>query len=186
MTISSAAFAQYVEERFGSDAAFKIEFSGLDGRRMSLEEGDTLYKALGEDCPDLVSVFPGGLSATVCTNYAIHVLRALPDRVVIVGFANVDNPTSRAAREEFHPEGHDFAVVDDRFVVDPWVSLVAGVSQQICFDLHNERDAALVLDLYGPRACWKQLSEVMRCHLIPRVRHADPATSVLPGSTQSR
>jgi hypothetical protein len=50
MTISSAAFAQYVEERFGSDAAFKIEFSGLDGRRMSLEEGDTLYKALGEDC----------------------------------------------------------------------------------------------------------------------------------------
>jgi hypothetical protein len=92
MTISSAAFAQYVEERFGSDAAFKIEFRGLDGRRMSLDEGDTLYKALGDDCPDLVSVFPDGLSATVCTNYAIHVSRALPDRVVIVGFAKTTRP----------------------------------------------------------------------------------------------
>lgn len=156
---STRTFAQFVEASFGSDAALNIEFELIDGRRISLEEGDAVFAALGNKCPDLVSVFADGTSATVCTNYAAHVFRALPGRVAIFGFANKDNPSSRAAREEFHPEGHDFAVVDERFLVDPWVRLVAGVSQQMCFDFHDRRDAALVLDTYGPRACWERLDE---------------------------
>jgi hypothetical protein len=154
----SDEFRKFVERHFGSDEAIGVWFcSEEDNARYTLKEADEMFECLGEDCPPMISMMPDGSSATVCTNYAVHVGRKLPDRTQIFGFSNNDNPTSRVAREEIHPGGHDFAVVDGRYLVDPWIRLVACEGEQILFDLENEHDAVLVLDIYGPRECWRRM-----------------------------
>ena len=103
---------------------------------------------------------PDDSSATCCTNYANHVrstLGAIGYEVNVVGFANEDNPSSRCAKEEFHPGGHDFAIVSQRYLVDPWVRLVACVEDQIVYDLFDDGQAAKALEIYGPRHCWLPL-----------------------------
>jgi len=47
--------------------------------------------------------------------------------------------------------------VDGRYLIDPWVRLVAGLEQQIFYDLEDEKDLAKALSVYGPRDCWKPL-----------------------------
>ncbi|CAB3754099.1 hypothetical protein LMG29542_02248 [Paraburkholderia humisilvae] len=150
---------EYIEEHFGTDEALGVFFRGERGERYSLEESESMFARLGDKCPDMYSVFPDETSAITCTNYAVQVARKLKGRTRIFGFANTDNPASRVAREEIHPGGHDFAVVDDRYLVDPWIRLVACASQQMCFDLQDSKDAALALDIYGSRACWRHMVE---------------------------
>ncbi|WP_321935475.1 hypothetical protein [Paraburkholderia sp. J8-2] len=155
---SPEAVARYVEAHFGTDKAFGIGYVNAETQeRISLEQGTEMYQALREKCPDLISVFPDGSSATICTNYALHIRARLPQQTHIVGFQNSQNPTSRCAREEFHPEGHDFAILAGRYLVDPWVRLVSMTSERIFYDLSNPEDAAEVLDIYGPQSCWKEL-----------------------------
>ncbi|ARL04218.1 hypothetical protein [Burkholderia pseudomallei] len=148
----------FAEAHFGSDEVLGVWFCGEDGARYTLDEADELYACLGDECPPMFSLFPDGTSAITCTNYAVQVGRKLPDRTEIFGFANEHNPTSRVAREEIHPGGHDFALVDGRYLVDPWIRLVAAACDQICFDLGDPADAELVRDLYGPRECWRRMT----------------------------
>lgn len=152
-TTRDAVIAQ-MEALFGSDQALGVWFQCEDGRKLSAAD----YDALG-DAPDASSHLPHGGSACCCTDYAMHIYLALPGRVRIVGFANEDNPTSRVARELIHPGGHDFALVDERFIVDPWPRLVPSVFPQMVFDLTDEADAALVLDIYGPQQCWRHMHQ---------------------------
>lgn len=147
-----------LEQRFGSDAALGVYFEFDDTHnRLTMAECDEMYKRLGDAMPGGQSFFPDGSSAVECTNYAVQVFRAYPGRVRIVGFANEDNPTSKVAREEIHPGGHDFALLDERYLVDPWIRLVACEAQQIVYDLTDPVDAAVVLDTYGPQACWEHM-----------------------------
>lgn len=141
----------YVEARFGTDEAMGIMMETTDGIRYPMIEADTMYMKLGDSMPDMHSVFVDGSSATVCTNYAIHVLRGLGDRVKIYGFANERNRNCRVVRDELHPGGHDFALVDERYIVDPWIRLVAGASDQICFDLEAATDCLAAADWRPPR-----------------------------------
>lgn len=99
------------------------------------------------------SLFPDGSSATVCTDYARQVRNGLPGRVVILGFAADRNPGCRVARDL--GTGHDFAVVDNRWLVDGWIKEVAFALDKAVFDMQDPRDAALVLEWYGPRALWE-------------------------------
>lgn len=140
---------QQAEASFGSDAAFGILFEDQQGKRYTLDEGRVML-ATGSG-PELSSVFPDGSSAITCTNYARHVVARLPGRARIVGFFVEDNPASRLAQIA---GGHDFAIVDDRWIVDPWVRLVESESGRICFDLASPADRAIVEDLYGPRERW--------------------------------
>ncbi|MBR8082609.1 hypothetical protein KDX23_07600 [Burkholderia vietnamiensis] len=141
---------QRAEELFGSDACFGVQFEDPQGTRYTLDEGRAML-ADASTCPDLLSVFPDGTSATVCTNYARHIAAALPGRARVFGFYEEDNPASRIAQIA---GGHDFAIVDGRYIVDPWVRLVEGESDRICFDLAAPGDAAEILRLYGPRERW--------------------------------
>lgn len=155
--MSGREIRDYIEQQFGSDEALGVFYRGVNGERYSLDEAAALNVQLGDLCPDMYSVFPDETSAITCTNYAVQVARKLKGRTQIFGFANQDNPTSRVAREAIHPGGHDFAVVDGRYLVDPWIRLVACEMQQICFDLKEEMDLALVNDIYGPRECWRRM-----------------------------
>lgn len=153
-------FTEELEIRFGSDEALGVCFITDDGVELSLDEFNQMYAELGDDMPGCQSFFPDGTSAICCTDYARQISMGLPGRVQIFGFANEDNPTSRVARDKLHPGGHDFAVVDDRYVVDPWIRLVLCEKGPIVFDMQDELEAAQVLDTYGPRTCWKNMSEV--------------------------
>ena len=157
------AMKTYVEARFGSDDALGIMMEAAEGVRYPIDVADTMYMQLGDAMPDMNSVFPDGTSATVCTNYAMHVLRDLGDRVKIFGFPNERNRNCRVVRDQLHPGGHDFALVDERYIVDPWIRLVACACQQICFDLEDEADRAAAADWYGSRKCWTRMSRAEEC-----------------------
>lgn len=148
-------FIEQMEHQFGSDEALGVHFLLDSGGLLSAKEYDAYCNNNSNTSFGAQSVFPDGTSAVCCTEYARQIYKAMPDRTVIFGFANIANPTSRVARDLFHPGGHDFAVVDDRYIVDPWVRLVAGRLLQIVFDLQDPLEAANALDIYGPRACWK-------------------------------
>jgi len=150
--------ASMLEEKFGTDEALGVAFSTMDGIIYSLAEMDELINIHGRDnVPETMSIFPDGTSAITCTNYAIQIARTLPGRVAIFGFANENNLASRVAREEIHPGGHDFAVVDGRYLVDPWVKLVAEVSDQIIFDFNDPDDLLVIQDFYGLKSCWERM-----------------------------
>jgi hypothetical protein len=81
----------------------------------------------------------------------------LPGRVQIYGFPNEKNPTAKASG--WHPGGHDFAVVDDRYILDPWVRHVHAqdLATPIVYDLQDP-DTCFI---YGPRAAWTENTEAM-------------------------
>lgn len=155
-----------IEALFGSDEAigvmFRINIYTTEAEVITCDEFDMRFGLMDvKDIPDYETIMPDGSSATVCTNYAHHVSKILGGmgrHVAVVGFANEDNPTSRCAMECFHPGGHDFAIVDRRYLVDPWIKLVAAVEDQIFYDLNNLDDAAKAHAIYGPRGLWLPLN----------------------------
>lgn len=164
-----------VESLFGSDDSIGIRMCLTqccgDEEIISSAEYSKRYGHLSRnDQPDAHSIMPDDSSATCCTNYANHVrsvLEAMSYEVEVVGFANEDNPSSLCAKEEFHPGGHDFAIVNQRYLVDPWVRLVACVEDQIFYDLSDKVDAGKALEIYGPRHCWLPLSINSNDHSSP-------------------
>ena len=97
-----------------------------------------------------VSLLPNGGRAAVCTDCARFIGRKEPG-TTIVGYSHEDNP-SDASELAF---GHDFAIVDDRYIVDPWVVETAGVSSRAVFDLENPLDANEIRRLYGDPRKWE-------------------------------
>jgi hypothetical protein len=159
MQLNSQAFKAEMEAKFGSDEALGVWFElEEDGRALSAAAYDQLSLKRGNPA-DAASKLPHGGSGTCCTDYAVHIYLALKDRVQIFGFSNKDNPTSRVAREQIHPCGHDYALVDGRYIVDPWPRLVPAAFFDMVFDLEDEADGALALDVYGPQRCWTHMTE---------------------------
>lgn len=54
--------------------------------------------------------------------------------------------------------GHDFALVQDRFLVDWWGANVEGTSKPV-YDLQDQGDAQEVSKLYLPRESWVRIPE---------------------------
>ncbi len=121
---------------------------------------DSLREQSQVESLDCISYLPGGGSGVCCTDYARQIAHIFWGRVAVVGFANDDNPTARAVREEWHPGGHDFAVLDNRFLIDVWPKLVLGKSEKTVYDLADPDDRAKALETYGPRECWGPLMEM--------------------------
>jgi len=152
-------FVAEMERRFGSDEALGVYYTlETDDVRMTWAQVEAQYGHLGDDGPGTISYLPTGGSACCCTEYAQLIYLTLPGRVQIFGFANENNPLSRVAREELHPGGHDFAVVDGRYIVDPWPRLVHGTYQKMVHDLEDPADAEEALDFFGPRSSWMHMA----------------------------
>lgn len=149
--------APVLEKQFGSDEALGVRFESActSGLFYTAGEVDALYAKLGAaGMPDILSVFPDGTSATCCTEYAQQVANAYPGRTEIVGFANSENPTARVVIDQLHPGGHDFAILDGRWLIDPWIRLVAAANDKIVFDLLDPDELRQATEWYGPRQCW--------------------------------
>jgi hypothetical protein len=69
-----------------------------------------------------------------------------------MGYRMTDNPKAMVGTGY---EGHDFALLNDRWIVDIWVKLCSQQSARAVFDLHDPRDGPQVAKLYGDRDRWK-------------------------------
>lgn len=175
--MSPEEFCEEMETRFGSDEALGLYFVlDEDGSTLTLEEFEKMRHAMPiDEMPGMESRLPGGGSGTCCTDYAELIYNALPGRVEIWGFANEDNPDCQIAQEEWHPGGHDFAIVDRRFIVDPWPRLVACTCTQMVFDLKDLNDAEKVSRIYGAKTHWGRL-EAAEEHAEEMQRRAQTAS----------
>lgn len=102
--------------------------------------------------------FPNGWDHVICTSWAVDLRDRLgPDRVEVVGFLEEDNPGSAIAVE---CEGHDFALVDGRYIADGWLVWIAvnlPFPERVypgIYDLENPEDKAEIERLYGDRTKW--------------------------------
>jgi len=130
-------------------ASLKAQVEAIDWRALEADggHGDLIFKR-------------SGISAVVCTGYAAELFCIFgPDRTSLFGFHGEDNPTSRIGRDH---GGHDFAVLDGRYIVDPWLDDTVNESKQIIFDLEAEQDRLKILELYGDRFYWTRNVDLER------------------------
>lgn len=124
----------------------------LDAERLELLFGkEANYGKIAEDAGD-GALFPDGTRWSTCSNWAQYARRVLGDRAAGLGFFDEENPESAIAQDY---GGHDFVLVDGRFIVDGWVREVAGMSRKVVFDLEDPTHAAEIKKLYGDRSKWE-------------------------------
>lgn len=100
--------------------------------------------------PGEESVFPDGSSAACCTDCARRIIE-LAGNGVMYGWMEGTNPTTIVA----HDQGHDFVVVDDRYLVDAWAKLVERSLEMAVLDLDNPADLDFVWRYYGDPDVWE-------------------------------
>ena len=94
---------------------------------------------------------PGGQTMSICTFSARHVAKLLGEGE-LYGFQVQNNP-SVTDREIILADGHDFLVVQGRYIVDPWYKFM-GASEQGVFDLQDQADLPKLKAIYGDPANW--------------------------------
>lgn len=144
-------------QRFGSLEAMGVI---LRVNRVTVSPEDFMRLAAVDDSvwAEENMVFPGENPITRCWACADQVSKALPGRVQRVGFAPGENPG--AAVCEGADNGHTFAIVDGRYIVDPWLRFFAfplwePLSERIVFDLLDPADHTEIDRLYAERTRWK-------------------------------
>lgn len=94
--------------------------------------------------------FANGESIFNCYASARRVADALGGAVV--GYYREDNPTAELSDAA---DGHDFALIGDRFVVDYWAACVVAAIDRPILDLDDPVDRLTALRLYGQPAAWE-------------------------------
>jgi hypothetical protein len=153
--MSSAVHAE-MEQLFGSDDAIGMRVQ-VEGRpeMLSMAQFRDFKTQNPQFKGDFTVEMPDGSSSVECTNYARHIKKTLAQRnVEIVGFFCSDNQDCTFTRMDL-AEGHDFALVDGRFLVDPWMRLVCGYDNvPMVYDLTNQAEAQQAHHMYGVRDRW--------------------------------
>lgn len=97
-----------------------------------------------------VWLFRNGMPCSICTSGAMLVARHFEGEVW--GYFAKDN---RGAKIGFPiVEGHDFAWIAGRWLVDYWAYRVAEISPQPVLDLQSPTDWKLAIQLYGDAPAW--------------------------------
>ena len=128
-TVPSSRVAE-LEARYGSDEALGVVWSEEEER----------------------SLLPDGEPAVICGFCAAYIVR-LVGAGQVVGFHDGLNPIAHAAG--YPGGGHDFALIDGRYIVDPWVKETGLTSKRAVFDLLDAGDAEEIRWLYGDRGAWE-------------------------------
>ncbi len=95
-------------------------------------------------------------SGVICTGYACEIYRRLPRRTSIYGFHVEDNPDSEIGKSV---GGHDFAIVDNRYIVDPWATGLEGLYEPMALDIRSKRHTDLIEKQYGSISNWSRFTE---------------------------
>ena len=180
-------------------------------RKVIPETLKTQFTGRGDDFRGITETEDGSkfaatdYSGVQCTGFACAVKHKLePGRAEVFGFDEKSNPD---AGVNVAAGGHDFAVVDNRYIVDPWLSEVESgnitthkgekldVGGQVVFDM--KKDQELIKQIYGDQDKWKQMEvpdrpffdESAGSGLFESTQVGRPATRTgpgLPGHTLAR
>ena len=112
------------------------------------------------DNPKLVEMIEYVISPSsfICTYVASAVKQLEGDKVKIYGFSTSENPDATYFVEENgedSDEGHHFAVMNNRYIIDPWV--FDNFNRSV-FDLQNKNDEEIIRHLYGDRNKWTDIT----------------------------
>ena len=104
------------------------------------------------------ATFLDGRQWAVCTSWAVQARRVLGDRARIFGFFVSENPSAVAMGRL--SDGHDFVLVDDRYILDGWLSEVEGEIEHPLIDLEDPEMRDVAVSFYGDRALWERNLEI--------------------------
>ena len=135
------------------------EFIGRDDDFWGIEYDPVQERSRFQEVPEL--------SGSQCSGFATMIRVKLGHkRVTIHGFFSGDNPN--AGVNELSG-GHDFAVVDNRYIVDPWIvdvetgQITTATGKHIDLDGQGvfdiEEDVRLVKDIYGDASKWSRVGQ---------------------------
>lgn len=130
-----------------------------DGRPPLIYEGEDRRGQLESrwNDPTFLSRYEPLMNNYHCETVA-EVVRRLEPGTVIWGFSDDNNPGT-AHFDGDGDDGHVFAVVDGRYIVDPWMFESEGRS---VWDLRNPSDKSEIERLYGDRSTWGRHDNVNR------------------------
>lgn len=86
----------------------------------------------------------------LCTFGAISVWQEFGGE--IYGYWFSDNPECVVGKSS--GQGHDFAIVDGRYLVDAWAAMVEGLPIGVVHDLKSKLNASYLRSWYGQRDKW--------------------------------
>lgn len=149
-----------LEDYFGDESNYpnSIEFDDHDESTPEINDlSDEEYDAMGGGQHVMGDHGP----AVFCDSWARFVVAALPERAKKMGFwmhgaggINYEDNDESALAD--YCDGHAFAVVDDRFIVDGWLKNVEGLSRQAVFDMQDPADAQQIRHFYGNPQTWHE------------------------------
>ena len=94
------------------------------------------------------------VDSTRYNEYLALIQQAFAENEVKVVTVRAGEENANAAISEFKNDSHTFSLIDERFVVDPWASQVAKITEQRVFDMHDPDDVAKLESIYGDRSGW--------------------------------
>lgn len=107
-------------------------------------------------------------SSFICTFVASAIKMIEGDKIKIYGFSTTENPDAEYFVEENgedSDEGHHFAVLNDRYIIDPWIYdnyyNYPKTFQRSVFDLQNKNDEEIIRYLYGDRNNWTDITDMV-------------------------
>ncbi|MBI6726863.1 hypothetical protein YA0089_24945 [Pseudomonas viridiflava] len=109
-----------------------------------------------------IAWLPSGEYMGRCTHCAKFAVKLIGEGEVY-GFMVKDNPVAHQGITDCF--GHDFAVIQNRYIVDIWMSLYAGDEPQSVYDLRDKRDFAKITEIYGKPELWGMYSKEARQYL---------------------
>lgn len=142
-----------LEKEFGSEVALRIVYRDYNTGKSE----DDMSEIEKEDC-EIYAYLPNGTDMGKCTNCARYIRSLYPHRTEVYGFLIVDNPrvTHKHVLSAF---GHDFAVLDSRYIVDPWISSYVGAEDKTVYDMQSKDDRAKIIEVYGESEYWAYMKD---------------------------
>lgn len=135
---------QYLEDKYGTEEACGIHQQDYStGERVE-------YEDITDDM-STITMLPNDASLAICTYGAQYVIKDLGEGD-LYGFFVKDNPVEDS--EITGSEGHDFAVIRGRYIVDLWIKHFVQTEDKAIFDLQDPEDAAKITELYGDPRKW--------------------------------
>lgn len=121
------------------------------------------------DNPELVKMIEDIIeedASFICTWVSSAIKMLEGDDIKIYGFSTEENPESEYFMEENgedSDEGHHFAVMNDRYIIDPWIYNnyynYPNTFNRSVFDLQNKDDEEIIKYIYGDKNNWTDLTK---------------------------
>jgi hypothetical protein len=147
------ALKKKLKEMFASE-----ESIGIKQLDYSTGETEEEFKKSGHRREfDDIAMLPDGFAMGNCGYCTDYVIRTLGEGYRY-GFSYEDNPV--AEKEIESVGGHDFAVIQGRYIVDIWVSLFAGVTEQVVYDMRDKADEKAITHIFGDPNKWSVYDHV--------------------------